>query len=54
MLTHLCKNVYFLAMAPNEPIFFFNKNIDIIGLDKDGYQVNIFLISPWKHIVGTL
>ena len=24
-----------------------------IGLDKSGYQVNIFLISPWKHIVGT-
>ena len=24
-----------------------------IGLDKSGYQVNIFLISPWKHVVGT-
>ena len=24
-----------------------------IGLDKSGYQVNIFLISPQKHVVGT-
>ena len=24
-----------------------------IGLDKSEYQVNKFLISQWKHIVGT-
>ena len=24
-----------------------------IGLDKGGYPVNIFLISPQKHVVGT-
>ena len=24
-----------------------------MGLDKPGYQVNIFLISSRKHIVGT-
>ena len=29
------------------------KIISIIGLDKSGYQVNIFLISPQKHVVGT-
>ena len=24
-----------------------------IGLDKSGYQVNIFLFSPRKHVMGT-
>ena len=27
--------------------------IIFIGLDKSGYLVNIFLISPRKHVVGT-
>ena len=27
---------------------------NIIGLDKRGYQVNIFLISPQKHMLWVL
>ena len=26
----------------------------VIGLDKEGYPVNIFLISPWKHMLLVL
>ena len=33
------------------PVFISEKNI---GLDKGGYPVNIFLISPWKHMLWVL
>ena len=29
-------------------------NLFAIGLDKSGYQVNIFLISPRKHMLWVL
>ena len=31
----------------------FNFWIRLIALDKSGYPNNIFLISPWKHVMGT-
>ena len=35
-------------------LIFFAKTCTFIGLDKSGYQVNIFLISPRKHMLWLL
>ena len=47
------KNTSFVWYCNKYPQHMFLQTI-FIGLDKSGFQVNIFFISPEKHVVSTL
>ena len=59
-LSFLHKNIHcgyswvFLVVHVLTTHFLWRNKRNIIGLDNSGYQVNIFLISPWKHMLWAL
>ena len=48
-LLYICR-----LKAHSKFLYFCTINISSIGLDKSGYQVNIFLISPRKGMLWVL
>ena len=44
--TYLCQLIHLLIKPEEQPGLSFSPETVFIGLDKSGYKVNIFLISP--------